>query len=125
MLITMTSDSVRARSTRLKCPLCSAPIVGTNPIRAPLFRADVTASRTSSMVDTRRTLVAMLGVGICAGPHLIGVFRNCLSSCLGDVRVFLEKLWREAVVQPEKIRQYQNLPIAMGTRADSNCRNSY
>src|ERR1051326_651340 len=125
MLITMTSDSSRALSTRLKWPLCSAPIVGTNPMRAPLFRADVTASRTSSMVDTRRTLVAMLGIGIYAGPHLVGVFRNRFSRCLRNVCVFLEKLWSEAVIQSEQIRQYQNLPIAMGTRADSNRRNRY
>src|SRR6266550_7651763 len=125
MLITMTSDSSRARSTRLRCPWWSAPIVGTNPMRAPLFRADMTASRTSSIVGTRRTLVAVVGIGILARPYLVGVLRDRFSRGRRNVRVFLEKLGSESVIQPEQIRQYQYLPIAMGTRANPNCRNRY
>src|SRR5688572_7214910 len=93
-------------------------------MRAPSARAFPIASRHSAIVVTTFTLVAVLGIRVRAGPHLVAVPLNCLAHGSGKVSVFLEELRLEAVIQAEEVGQYQYLPIAMGSRADSNRRNA-
>src|SRR5574340_476945 len=52
MLIATYPHSARARRISVRWPSCSAPIVGTRPMRAPAARACAIRARTSSTVLT-------------------------------------------------------------------------
>src|SRR6266508_884658 len=119
MLITTRSDSARARSTRLRCPRCSAPIVGTNPIRDPSRLA--IAARSSAIPHSRRRLVAVLGIGILAFSYLVRVLRNGLARRLGEICVLLQEPGSKAVVQSKQIGQDEHLSVTMRTSAYADC----
>src|SRR4029078_719116 len=123
MLITVKSASLRDLATRLKCPACNAPMVGTKPIRAPSALACATASLVSAIEVTALKLGAVVCIGISAIAHFFAVALHWIAHRSRQICVLLQELWREPVVQPEQIGQYQYLPIAMGSCAYSDCGN--
>src|SRR3954471_2184535 len=123
MLITVTSASFLERSTRLMCPVCSAPIVGTNPMVDPDARNLATASLTAAIVLTTTMSVAVLGIRISARPYFGAKRANGLFHDRREVGVLLQEFRSEAFVQSEQIRKHQNLPVAVRAGAYSDCRN--
>src|SRR5687767_9514455 len=89
-------------------------------MRAFASRAAATAARTSAIAETTCILIAVLGIGVLARPDVVTITPDGIAHVFSEVRVFLQELRREAFVQAKQIRQYEYLPIAMGSCADSN-----
>src|ERR1041384_2078791 len=114
MLITTSSQSSRARSTRRRCPSCNAPIVGTKPTRRPLARAARDHARTSvgvvSSIMVR--LETVVFVGIAPRAHVLAERRHGLLDLTRKRRVLLHELRMESVVQTQHVVQHEHLSVA-------------
>src|SRR6266852_479771 len=84
-LTTTLSFSRRARSTRLMCPACNAPIVGTSPIEAPSARHPRATSRMNPGVPTAIGGGGGLDAGAVLDLIALGLRRN--GGSVGRVRV--------------------------------------
>src|SRR5687767_6920187 len=103
MLITTTSASRLASSTRVRCPSCSAPMVGTRATLCPFARTSATTWRISEIVSTDFILEAVIGIRICTAANVAGPASQRVPDVLGHLGVALEKLRLERVVQAKHI----------------------
>src|SRR5712691_7346028 len=140
-LTTTLSFSRRARSTRLMCPACNAPMVGTSPIEAPSARHPRATSRINPGVPTAiggaldagavLDLVALslgrvrvLGPGERAVSHLLNVALGGARDLAGQVGVALHELRRLAGGQAQHVVEDEHLPVRSRPRADADGRDS-
>src|SRR6266481_3795644 len=125
MLITTSSQSSRARSTRRRWPSWSAPIVGTKPTRRPVARAARDQARTSvgvvSSIMVR--LEAVVFVGIAPRAYVLAERRHGLLDFARERRVLLHKLRMEPIIQPQHVVQHEDLSVARGPCPDPDRRN--
>src|SRR5688500_7408333 len=123
MLMTTRSARRRASSTSWRWPSWRNPIVGTNPTRLPRVRAAPTSSRTSVTRVRRCMSEAVLIIRIQTRPYLVAEGGHRLANVVGEIRVRLEELRTQAVVEAEQVGQDEHLPVAADTRADADRRN--
>src|SRR6266849_2062308 len=149
-LTTTLSFSRRARSTRLMCPACNAPLVGPSPIEAPSARHPRATSRMNPGVPTaigggggldgRAVLdlvwlrlgrgggsigrVRVLGPWERAVAHLVRVALGGARNFLGQVGVPLHELRRLAGGQAQHVVEDEHLPVRARPRADADGRDS-
>src|SRR5712691_7091802 len=147
-LTTTLSFSRRARSTRLMCPACNAPMVGTSPIEAPSARHPRATSRINPGVPTAiggaldagavLDLIALslgrgggtvgrvrvLGPGERAVSHLLNVALGGARDLAGQVGVALHELRRLAGGQAQHVVEHEHLPVRSRPRADADSRDS-
>src|SRR6202521_699736 len=140
MLTTTRSFSRRARSTRLRWPAWSAPIVGTSPIELPPARhrreassiapgLSITTSPSARAVPDlvlflrrgSRSVgrVLVLGGGELAGADVLGVGRGRPRDLLRQAGVSLDELRRLAGGESEHVVEHEHLGVGGGTCADS------
>src|SRR5690349_3714768 len=112
--VTTRSADSRARSTRRRWPSCSAPMVGTNATRAPRARwarvqARMSGSPVISCIGPREGLLGegVVGVRILPRTHFRLERLGRLPDVVGEGRVLLDELGREAVVQAQHVVEHQ------------------
>src|SRR5260370_40409181 len=147
-LTTTLSFSRRARSTRLICPACNAPIVGTSPIEAPpacqpratscinpgvataiggglnagavLDLVRLSAGRDGGTVGR----VRVLGPGERAVAHLAHVALRGARDLLSQFGVPVHELRRLAGGQAQHVVEDEHLPVRSGPRTAADGRYS-
>src|SRR6266850_3058299 len=146
MLTTTRSFSRHDRSTRLRCPAWSAPIVGTRPIAWPSRRqrrdtpsifpgSSITAALLSGAVldlvffagRLRRSAVGRVGVfrsGEFAAGNFPGELLGGVPNVLGEIGVSLDELRRLTRGQAERVMEDKNLSVGSGAGADADGRDA-
>src|SRR5688572_16121857 len=120
MLMTTRSARRRASSTSRKWPSWRNPIVGTNPTRLPRARAAPTNLRISVTRVRRCMSEAVLIIRIHARPYLVSEGRHGLANVVCEIRVRLEELRTESIVETQQVGQHEHLPVAADTRSNAD-----
>src|SRR5688572_27805398 len=120
MLTTTPPQSARARSMRLACPECSAPMVGTNPILAPARRSINNRRRKGSTASTssggisgrRRDRTVFRDPRISPRADVADVVLDGSGDGHRELRVLLYERGDEAIEQAEHVVGHQHLSVA-------------
>src|SRR5258706_1982721 len=146
MLTTTRSFSRQACSTRLRCPACRAPSVGTSPIDSPsrCQRRDTSSAFRGSSITAAFLSGAVLDLVFCLGRRRRGPIRRIgvlrpgelpagdlsgeplggVPDLLGEVGVALDELGRLAGGQAKGVVENQDLAVGSGAGADSDRRDA-
>src|SRR6266404_5100670 len=122
--MTTTSATRFASSTSLRWPSCRAPIVGTKAMLFPLALRSAVTWRISEIVSTSCMSETVLGVRVRAAANIARPVSDCRADFLRHLRVALQKFWLEGIVEPQNIREHEDLPVAFDTRANADGRDS-
>src|SRR5687768_13976394 len=90
----------------------------------PLARVSATTWRISEIVSTDCILEAVVCIRVGAAANVTRPAPQRFPDVLGHLRIALEKLWLESVVQAEHIGEDEHLTIAMRAGSDSDRGNS-
>src|SRR5688500_18977373 len=130
MLATNRLPCLRAAASRLMCPACRLPMVGTNTTRSCASRQRVTCARTSAMVvtvaiDSARPTSSMefvLRRGIGLLFHGLDVTLQRVEIRTGAVHEILHEARLAAGGDVEDVVQHQDLAVGVRAGADADHR---